>query len=89
MIQNNLRTPQLVGFACQLGCKNSCRHHDKLAKVPPNLLLVSFPDIYTIGDRLLIWMMIPEHDLLLSNLIGQIIDTTRYCDTYNDSVAGY
>ena len=22
MIQNNLRTPQLAGFACQLGCKN-------------------------------------------------------------------
>ena len=22
VIQNNLRTPQLVGFACQLGCKN-------------------------------------------------------------------
>ena len=23
VIQNNLRTPQLAGFACQLGCKNT------------------------------------------------------------------
>ena len=34
VIQNNLRTPQLVGFARQLGCKNSRTNmYDNTAKL--------------------------------------------------------
>ena len=30
MIQNNLRTPQLAGFACQLGCKNYRKYYARV-----------------------------------------------------------